>query len=288
MSPTMISVIISTKNGGGFLKRSVESVLNQTHRDLELIIVSDGSTDNTAEIARALATTDPRIKVIELKKNIGPGLARNLAILGKTAAAEKVGADEEPDEELKVEPANGNYIALIDDDDVWLSPEKLNRQKEYLDANPGVIAIGAARVEFVREEPSSSKHVFWLNQERDPEKIRLNMLSYNPLITSSVLFRKDAFIKVGGFKAMRLAEDYDLWLRMGQLGKIANVEGAETQYTIRDSGASRSNNIKMCRVVLNLAREYRGRYPNYTKAVIKGYVRLLLALKKSFIKKILK
>lgn len=255
----MISIVLATKNGGRFLKKSVESVQKQTLKDFELIIVSDGSTDNTAEISRGLAASDNRIKVLELKENRGPGLARNVA----------------------VEMARGEYVALIDDDDAWLSAEKLARQKEYLDEHPDIVSVGAARVEFVRE---NGAHIFWLNQEKNSSKIRANMLSYNPLITSSVMFRKSIFAKAGGFKPMRLAEDYDLWLRMGKFGGIANIDGAETQYTLRDGGASRSGGIEMCRIVLRLAKEYRHYYPRYIKALIKGYARLVLI----FIKNILK
>ena len=114
------------------------------------------------------------------------------------------------------------------------------------------------------------------------------MLSYNPIITSSVLFRKDIFMKAGCFKDMRLAEDYDLWLRMGKFGKIANVDGADTQYTIRDSGASRSNKIKMCKAVIQLVNEYKKDYPNYMKAIIKGYLRLYLSYKDLLFKNIFK
>jgi glycosyltransferase involved in cell wall biosynthesis len=258
---------MTTKNGGAFLGASVASVLAQSFTDFELVIVSDGSTDNTADVARALAAKDSlsRIHVIELKNNVGPGLARDMAI----------------------RQAAGNYIALLDDDDVWSSREKLQRQKDYLDTNPDVVLVGASRVEFVRlrdaDGPGAKPvHDFWLTQEKDPERIRNNMLAYNPVITSSVMFRKDAYLQSGGFKAMYLAEDYDLWLRMGLIGNIANIDGAETAYTVRDKGAARSRQIEMAHVVIRLVKEYKGKYPNFPKAIIKGYLRLLIL----FVKKI--
>lgn len=259
----MISVIIATKNGAVLLPRAVKSIQDQTFKDIEVIIVSDGSTDDTVNVARSLAEKDPHISVIELTENIGPGRARNLAI----------------------EKSRGEYVAFLDDDDSWLSPEKLQKQKAYLDEFPNVVAVGAACVEFFREDSKTGegKHMRWLNQETDPAKIHSNMLSYNPLITSSVMMRKDIFNKVRGFKPMYLAEDYDLWLRMGRLGDIGNIEGAETRYVVRDGGASESRKLEMAFTVLRLAKEYHSYYPHYLKALAKGYARIVLV----FIKKIL-
>ncbi len=274
----MISVIITTKNGGRFLSKSVASVLMQTNADFELLIVSDGSTDDTAEVAHNLAASDSlsRVLVIELKDNIGPGLARDMAI----------------------KKAKGEYIALLDDDDIWLSKNKLHNQTEYLNAHPDTVLVGASKVEFVRLRDKSAAgaadgsatgtgdpvHEFWLNQEKDSEKIRQNMLSYNPVITSSVMFRKGIYIKVGGFKPMYLAEDYDLWLRMGQIGKISNVDGADIAYTVRDNGATRMRRVEMAKIVTGLVNEYKNKYPGYLKAILKAYARVVLFS----IKKILK
>jgi glycosyltransferase involved in cell wall biosynthesis len=260
---TDITIVIATKNGAKLLSRAVESIQKQTLQYWELVIVSDGSTDNTAEIARQLASSDPRITVIELEENVGPGAARNIAI----------------------EKAKGKYIAFLDDDDSWLSAEKLVRQKDYLDAHPNTVVVGASRVEFIRETNSgSSHHMFWLSQEVDAQKIHANMLSYNPIVTSSAMIRKDVFEKAGRFRPMYLAEEFDLWFRMGRLGEIANIEGADTRYSVRDSSISRVRNMEMALTVLKLGKEYKAYYPHYIKAFIKGYARIVLVFLKNILK----
>lgn len=271
----MISVIISSKNGSKYILNAIQSVLNQSFDDIEIIVVSDGSTDDTAEIVRkkSLESAMVPIKVIELKENIGPGLARNLAILG--------GKNPSDNEVVKmISPCQGEYIALIDDDDVWTNTSKLANQKKFLDENPDFVLIGSSHVDFIDE---SGKLVKSFIGEKDPLIIRQNILRTNPVITSSVLFRKSAFEKVGGFKNMYLCEDYDLWLRMGLIGKISNIENAEVKYTIRKSSASGSRTLELFKTTLKLVVENRKNYPGFLSGYIKGILRIVLF----YIKKLL-
>lgn len=297
----MISIIITTKNGEKYIARAIKNALSQSiaisnskdpsqFSGFEIVVVSDGSTDNTVSIVHELALYDARIRLIELTQNIGPGAARNLAILGgkieyknqEIKNNKNVVIDEKKD--LLIIPSISNpFVAILDDDDLWQNPKKLENQISYLNDNPNVVVAGAIKTEFTRE---NGEHLRWIINETDPQRIRSNMLSYNPIITSSAVFRTNTFRAIGGFKPMYLAEDYDLWLRMGTHGDISNVEGAETIYTIREGGASKSRQIGMAQVVMRLAREYRHQYPHFYKAYIKGALRLVLVywklLKKRF------
>lgn len=212
----MISVIIATKNGEKYIARAIQSALSQSvaiknasnptlFTGFEIIVISDGSTDNTAQIVRELSVTDSRIKLIELSQNIGPGQARNLAILGG------------PIPNSLVSPIKNKFVAILDDDDLWQNPKKLENQIKYLEENPDIVLVGSKKTEFTRE---NGELLRWIINQTDPNIIRNNILSYNPVITSSAVFRTNIFAEVGGFKAMYLAEDYDLWLRMGLHGNI--------------------------------------------------------------------
>lgn len=290
----MISVIIATKNGERYIARAIKNALEQSvavsnatdpsqFSGFEIVVVSDGSADNTVSIVSSLSEKDSRIRLIELKKNIGPGLARNLAVLGG-----KIEHDTEEDikgnNTLIIPPITNSFVAILDDDDLWKNPKKLENQISFLKENPNVVVAGAVKTEFTRE---NGEHLRWITNETDCHKIRMNMLSYNPVITSSVVFRTSVFKEIGGFKAMYLAEDYDLWLRMGLHGDISNVENADTIYTIREGGASKSKQIEMAQVVIRLTKEYRHQYPHFYKAYIKGILRLMLIhwklLKKRFV-----
>ena len=90
------------------------------------------------------------------------------------------------------------------------------------------------------------------------------------------MFRKDAFQKAGGFAAMYIAEDYDLWLRLAQEGKVANLENCNTRYYVRQNGAAKKGQQEMHHIILGLIRKYRNKFPNYLLAKIAAYTRMLL------------
>src|SRR5436190_7900102 len=107
----VVSIITPSYNSGKYISRTIDSVMNQTHHNWELIIVDDCSTDNTQQIITD-TFSDNRIKFYKLPKNQGSGVARNFAI----------------------EKASGNYMAFLDSDDLW-KPEKLEKQLAFMKAN---------------------------------------------------------------------------------------------------------------------------------------------------------
>ena len=90
------------------------------------------------------------------------------------------------------------------------------------------------------------------------------------------MFRKNVFEKVGGFADMRLAEDYDLWLRLAKEGRVANTQGCNTRYYVRQTGAQQSNKRKINKVVLNLIKKYKNDFPNSWVAILVAYARIIL------------
>jgi len=116
MENPRVSIITPTYNGEKFIERAIKSVLRQTFKDWEMIIVDDGSRDNTVEIVKKYTKIDPRIKLIELKENTGgPAIPRTIAC----------------------KKAKGEYIAFLDQDDLYY-PEYLELKIKYLDENPEI------------------------------------------------------------------------------------------------------------------------------------------------------
>lgn len=199
-----ISVNILTKNRSGFLDKAISSVMAQSFKDFEIVVVNDGSTDGTRQILENFQSKNSNFKLIDHRQSLGITAGRQEALLAST----------------------GEYIALLDDDDEWLDRDKLKKQAEFLDKHPGYVLVGGGikisnvKIQIAKFRPQTD------------ESIRHWMLLKNPFFTSTVMFRKTAAFKAGGFvkDEIDLAEDYDLWLRLGKIGKMRNFREVFTAY----------------------------------------------------------
>lgn len=184
----LVSVVIPTFNRGPLLDEAIRSVLAQTFGDFELIVVDDGSTDDTAQRVQAYA--DPRVRYVH-QRNAGLAAARNAGI----------------------RTATGAYVAFLDDDDTWHA-DKLRRQVEVLAARPEIAAVhtgfrwvdtGGAPLDLEYRRPPSRGSLY-------QDLMFANVISGSG---SSVLVRASCFGRAGVFDpALRAREDQDLWRRL--------------------------------------------------------------------------
>ncbi len=187
MSDPTVSVVITCFNYGRYLPESIGSVLAQSFEDFELLVVDDGSTDDSVAIARRLAAADPRVTVIAQENSGQPAIPRNLAV-GR---------------------ARGKYIVCLDADD-RLDPEMLARCAAVLDADAGVGLAFPQTVEF-GDSDVLHPHLDW----NLPKLIRCNCL---PCCT---MYRRDAWVAAGGYNTnVRGYEDWDLWLGIAATGLV--------------------------------------------------------------------
>jgi glycosyltransferase involved in cell wall biosynthesis len=203
-----ISVVIPAYNAARFLPRCLESVFAQTLKPLEVIVVDDGSTDNTAAVAEELGATVLR------RPNGGPGAARNAGI----------------------QFASGEWIALLDADDLWAA-EKLERQAACIRSETVLVYTG------VRNFDDHGTH----GEEPAIDAIAARkMLRYrNPIATSSVLMRRKAALADGGFREeIHSCEDWELWVRLERAGDFEAVTGPLTRYYVYPQSFS-ANPAKM-------------------------------------------
>jgi NAD(P)-dependent dehydrogenase (short-subunit alcohol dehydrogenase family) len=192
-----VSVVLPVWNGERFLVRAIESVLSQTFTSLELLVIDDGSTDETAAIARGFAARDARVVVVT-REHGGVAQALNAGIAA----------------------ARGQYIARMDADDVSF-PSRLQRQIEFLDARPDCVAVGTA-VEIIDE---IGEHVGTKTFAETHDEIESELIGGTSAIAHpTVLARRDALVAVGGYELDRYpSEDYDLWIRLVEKGQLANL-----------------------------------------------------------------
>lgn len=197
----VFSVILPVFNGEKFLAGAIQSVMNQTFINWELIIIDDGSADHSIEIAAAFAAGDERIRLLQHPggKNRGVSASRNLG----------------------VQQAKGEWIALLDADDVWL-PQKLEKQFKIVQTNKDLSLI-YSKAETVFENYSGNvKNTLYGSGRpgltKDPFIQHLNGFQ---IPTSSVVFNKNAFFKTGGFdEKMAFAEDTLLYHKLLLFGGL--------------------------------------------------------------------
>ncbi len=243
-----VSVIILTKNRPELLKKAVSSALQQSYNDFEVVVLDDGSTDNTQEVLRNTASVSSVVVVLK-RNDVSYGItkSRNIAM----------------------NFSQGEFIAFLDDDDEWVDKDKLKKQVEWFESHPQGVLVGGA-IEVKNENLKKNKYRpasnFW---------IQSTMLFRNNFFTSTVMFRRQKAIDVGAFleDGIDLAEDYDLWLRLGQVGTMGNFSEVFTKYTIPDYNKAKFK--LFLRKQLYLIDRYKHSYPGYFFASIILRIRLV-------------
>lgn len=242
----LVSVILPTYNGGRYIKKSVQSVLFQTLQDFELIIINDGSTDETPEILSGFASVSSKIHIIENRINVGFVKSLNEGI----------------------EQAIGKYIARIDDDDIWFNPKKLEKQIAFLENHSDYVLVGGGIVSIDTKGREIARLKF---PERD-EDIRNTLLTHNVFAHSTVLFRKSVLDEYGGYEnEFGFFSDHALWLKIGRVGKMYNFQEHFSFYVDKEQDSNYSGrNLEIRRKLfanLRLRMTYRTDYPGFLKAI---------------------
>jgi glycosyltransferase involved in cell wall biosynthesis len=200
-----VSILLPFRNAALTLEAALRSVQAQTLADWELILVDDGSSDDSADLAASVACEDSRVCLVR-RRHGGLVASLNEAIARSTAPV----------------------LARMDADDL-MHPDRLQAQWEHLDRHPEIGVVGSL-VEFGGDPEAQAgfaMHVDWLNSLVDPDVIALNRFIESPLAHPSVMFRKCLVDAFGGYRDGSFPEDYELWLRWIDAGvRVAKVPRA--------------------------------------------------------------
>ena len=203
----LVSVILPAYNSEEYITDAIESIRNQTYKNLEIIIIDDASTDETFNKTTEIAKNDKRIKVYRNEANL-----KIVDTLNKG-----------------IEQSRGVYIARMDSDDVRL-PDSIKTQVDFLEKNPDVVVVGGAI-------DVCDKNLNFLNYRSYPrtdKDIRSKLFRYNPFAHPAIMMRKSALKHIK--YELNWAEDYDLYFQLGRIGKFANL--SETILRLRTHGMS--------------------------------------------------
>lgn len=187
----LVSIVMPVYKSESYISRSIDSVINQTYKNWELIIINDASPDNAAAIAQEYADKDRRIRVLHQNTNAGCAQARNRGI----------------------SESKGQYIAFLDSDDIWVS-SKLQKQLELLNENNAHITYSS--YDFIDENDNSIKKPFVVEPRTDYKK----MLKRNEIGCSTVMVKSE-LLKEHNFRKEFYHEDYVLWMELLALPIVA-------------------------------------------------------------------
>ncbi len=211
----LISVIIPFFNASRYLKESIESVISQTFDDWELILIDDGSTDDSVQIVTRLSLTEPRIKILS-QKNAGQAAARNNGIKSSKA----------------------KFIAFLDADDIWVK-NKLEVQLKHLESEK-VDVIYSLGILMFENDNNRTEPYHWVTGRLDGMAMFEELTKSNFMNPGTVLLRRSIFDKVGLFDevdALRGTEDFDLWMRITRAGFVVfGMDDHLAYYRVRATG----------------------------------------------------
>ncbi len=211
----LVSIILPTYNGEQYIAETLKSVINQSYSNFEVLVINDGSTDNTLSL---LENIDPRIKVIS-KKNGGIANARNKGLAN----------------------VSGQYVAFLDHDDIW-HPKKLALQVDYLLNNDDIAVVysdftrwegGEANAFYDKaiEYSINDKYSGWIYQE---------LVMTNHVLFSTALFRKAVFDDVGVFnETLKIADDWDMAIRISRKYQFLQIVPSLVLYRVHPLQTSR-------------------------------------------------
>jgi len=226
LNQPLVSVFMAVYNNAGYLRQSIDSILQQTYSNFELIIVNDGSSDDSHKIISTY--TDPRIMYIRNEENRGIIASRNIGL----------------------KSANGKYLAVLDSDDIAVA-ERLEKQVAFMEANPD---YGLCGTNFTNIDATGKK----LSKTRFPQKdpdIRAYLYLGNCFCHSSTMVRTELAKKFCYSGDIILGEDYQLFIDIAGVSKLANLPFMGCYYRLHSNNVSTQMNSQMYSSIRRINRQ---------------------------------
>ena len=236
MTTPSVSILMAAYNAEDYLAEAIDSLLSQTFFDFELVVVNDGSSDDSAKILESFANADRRVRCITNEKNLGFVASLNKGLL----------------------ECRSQLVARADADDVFY-PERLQTQLDYMNAYPAVGVLGTG-VEFINADGTRNPRRLQ-DLPLSPEAVRLHSLLGCSLWHTTVVFRRQLVIEAGGYSKEMVGgpEDYELWSRLAGSTKIANLSDVLCKVRLHSSSitANWENGFELfCSVARRLQEEF--------------------------------
>ncbi|MDO8639216.1 MAG: glycosyltransferase [Candidatus Daviesbacteria bacterium] len=214
----LVSVVMPVFNADRYIHKAIESILNQTLKNFEFIIINDASVDKTLQIIYEFKKKDKRIRLINNKKNLQMAQSLNLG----------------------VNEAKSGLIARMDQDDISL-PDRLKIQYDFMQSNPSVAIVGNDIIIIDEDDKITGKRTY----PTISNELKKILFRYSAFAHPTVMFRKSAFKEVGGYNVEKYpCEDIDLWFRLGKKFEFASIPSFLFKYRVSLNSGSHQNLTK--------------------------------------------
>lgn len=238
----LISVVMPVFNGEKYIQSAIDSILIQTFSNFEFIIIDDASVDNTANLIHLY--TDSRVILLQNERNIGNYPSRNRGM----------------------NIARGRYICVMDADDIAF-PERLEKQFNYLETHPDLLAVGSDFVFF----PDYHRAGVLINYET----LLIAFLNNNRVLHPSLMIRSETMIKLGGYNEKYVySSDYDLLCKILLKGKVENMPDVLMMYRWHKSQISQLHKIEQAKYAYAVRCQYHKAFINCYKTSEQSLVSL--------------
>lgn len=233
----LISVVMLTVNRPQYIESAITSVLRQTYGRWELVVVQDGGDPRIAPIVNCFVRSDERVRFFQRMEVGNIANALNFAI----------------------RQSSGEFVAILDDDDAWINSRKLELQWKYLREHRDVTAVGGGAVVVNRQGQETMRY----QRPLDSAECARRALIANPIIHSTVLYRRSVADAAGLYdETLRGYQDWDLWLKIMQMGKVSNVPDYLATYRVWDGGGSSTKILGNAWSSLRVVVRHMRRYPH--------------------------
>jgi len=207
----LVSVIMPAYNAEKYVGLAIESILNQSYKNFEFIVIDDASSDKTTEIIRTFQKKDQRIIVIINKKNIGVTKSLNKA----------------------VKRARGKYIIRMDADD-WAYPERFALQVNLMEHHPDVVVSGS----YIEVCDKNLETKYIRKYKLDDASIRKHLFRYSPFAHPATIWMGEVLRRERYDERIRICQDYELYFRVGKIGKFMNLDESLLKLRMHDASVS--------------------------------------------------
>lgn len=216
-SNPLVSIVIPVHNAEEYVREALDSCINQTYTNLEIVVVDDKSEDGTLNILREYEQRDSRVKVLAVEKQNGLGNVINIGI----------------------RESNGKYIARMDADDI-MCPERIEKQLKYLESNPNCVAVGG-QIDIIDEQGNVVGHREYAIKDED---IKRNRFLFQPFAHPAVTLRRSTLEDIGLYpENMWKVEDVKLFLILSTKGEFHNLEDTVLKYRVTFRTESQSKMV---------------------------------------------